>query len=294
MFNGLNAGILWALVTVLLSIILSKGIFIHSKEAIYLAPFVSAFLNDTFSGLWLLFFRKSRKQCRNTSVLKALKTRNGKLLLLSGLFGGPLGMSSYLLAIKYLGASYTAVISSLYPAIGALISWIFFRDKLLKKQLFGILLCGIGIFALCCALFWGMEAVISSYAMKDDAISFELALQIRHYTSIICYAFIFLPLLNAWGFTIQVLLDKSIILLLITGLLETGSYLFYYKAIHKLGATKAMTLNILYMVWAVVLGVFLFKDIPNRYEIMSILLLFSGVLFVVLHSVNSQERRHYE
>lgn len=79
-------------------------------------------------------------------------------------------------------------------------------------------------------------------------------------------------------------LAAGILWALVTALFETGSYLFYYKAIHHIGAAKAMILNILYMVWAVMLGVLLFKDIPNVYEAVSILLLFAGVLFVILHS----------
>jgi len=296
---GLGAGILWALETVLLSIILSKDTFMETKQIIFLAPFVSAFLNDALSSIWLFIFRKAKKQYRKTSVFEALKKRNGKLLLLSGLFGGPLGMSCYLLAIKYIGASNTAVISALYPAIGAILAWIFLKDKLSRKQLIGICVCTFGVigmvgtpnneminrnyivFAFACALFWSLEAVISSYAMKKGEVSFETALQIRHGTSIFCYVVLFLPLLHAWGFTIHVITQKSILLLLVTALIETASYLFYYKAISLTGAAKAMSLNITYMVWSVIFGIFLLKEVPQKYEMISIGVLLIGVLLVV-------------
>ena len=45
--------------------------------------------------------------------------------MLGALLGGPVGMTGYLLAIKYLGPAYTAIISSLYPALGALLSYLF-------------------------------------------------------------------------------------------------------------------------------------------------------------------------
>ena len=299
MIYGLGAGILWALETVLLSIILSKDTFMETKQIIFLAPFVSAFLNDALSSIWLFIFRKAKKQYRKTSVFEALKKRNGKLLLLSGLFGGPLGMSCYLLAIKYIGASNTAVISALYPAIGAILAWIFLKDKLSRKQLIGICVCTFGVigmvgtpnneminrnyivFAFACALFWSLEAVISSYAMKKGEVSFETALQIRHGTSIFCYVVLFLPLLHAWGFTIHVITQKSILLLLVTALIETASYLFYYKAISLTGAAKAMSLNITYMVWSVIFGIFLLKEVPQKYEMISIGVLLIGVLLVV-------------
>ena len=308
MIYGLGAGILWALETVLLSIILSKDTFMETKQIIFLAPFVSAFLNDALSSIWLFIFRKAKKQYRKTSVFEALKKRNGKLLLLSGLFGGPLGMSCYLLAIKYIGASNTAVISALYPAIGAILAWIFLKDKLSRKQLIGICVCTFGVigmvgtpnneminrnyivFAFACALFWSLEAVISSYAMKKGEVSFETALQIRHGTSIFCYVVLFLPLLHAWGFTIHVITQKSILLLLVTALIETASYLFYYKAISLTGAAKAMSLNITYMVWSVIFGIFLLKEVPQKYEMISIGVLLIGVLLVVQNvKENSKE-----
>ena len=299
MIYGIGAGLLWALETVLLSIVLSTGTFIQSKQAIYLAPFVSAFLNDALSSVWLLIFRKTNRQYRNTRVLETLKKKNGKLIILSGLVGGPLGMSAYLLSIKYIGASYTAVISALYPAIGSIIAWFFLKEKLSKNQLVGICLCVFGsigmagipkgdggnnnyfIFAFVCAFFWGLEAVISSYAMKKGEVSFETALQIRQGTSILCYVVLFLPLLHAWGFTIQVLTHKYILLLFLTAFFETGSYLLYYKAISVTGVAKAMSLNITYIVWSVLFSIIIFREMPQEYEIISILILLIGVLCVV-------------
>jgi drug/metabolite transporter (DMT)-like permease len=285
--------------TVLLSIILSQGVFIQTKEAIFLAPFISAFLNDAFSCACLFFVRRTQQYKHKTTVIQALNTKEGKILILSGLFGGPLGMTAYLLAIKYIGVTYTAAISSLYPAIGAVIAWIFLKDKLSTRQFLGILLCAIGvigmagmpkdnvanhnffIFAFACAFFWSLEAIISSFAMKKGNISYDVALQIRHGTSMICYAFLFLPLLNAWGFTLHVISNKSVLLLLLTAILETGSYLFYYKAIHIIGATKAMSLNITYMVWSVLFCILLFRQVPSGYASLSIIILLLGVLQVV-------------
>ena len=40
----------------------------------------------------------------------------------------------------------------------------------------------------------------------------------------------------------------------------TASYLFYYRAITQIGASKSMALNITYSAWAVVFTVIFFKD----------------------------------
>lgn len=313
MIYGIGTGILWALETVILSLILMKGLLTQTKDALLLAPFICAFLNDTFSGLWLFGVRKAKREYRKTNILSVLKKKNGRLLILSGMFGGPLGMSCYLLAIKYIGTSYTAVISALYPAIGSVIAWLLLKDKLTKKQLFGILICIFGIigmtgtptdqihnyaylgFAFACALFWGLEAVVSSYAMRDGDVPYEAALQIRHNTSILCYALLFLPLLHAWGFTWKVVMNQQILLLLLlTALLETGSYLFYYKAINLIGAAKAMSLNVTYMIWSVFFGILLFKQVPTLYEMISILILLIGVLLVVQNQTNPKDASCHE
>jgi drug/metabolite transporter (DMT)-like permease len=297
---GIGAGMLWALETIVLSVLLMKGTFVQTEQAVFLAPFISAFLNDTLSGLWLLAFRKANKSYRTTTALTLLSNKNGRLLILSGLFGGPLGMSSYLLSIKYIGASYTAVISALYPAFGSILAWLFLKDKLTRGQLAGIGLCAFGVigmtgtpqgsvrsfgyfaFAFACAVFWGLEAVISSRAMRNADVPYEAALQIRHTTSTLCYAFIFLPLLKAWSFTLEVLTVRTIVLLLLlTALLETGSYLMYYKAIHITGAARAMSLNITYMIWSVLFSIIIFKELPGKYELISIAILLAGVLLVV-------------
>jgi len=308
MIYGIGTGVLWALETVVFSLVLSKSAFAGTHQAIFLAPFVAAFLNDTFSNLWLLLIRKTHKSYRKEKVWDTLKKKNGKLLILSGLFGGPLGMSAYLLAIKYVGASYAAALSALFPVIGSIIAWIFLKERLSKIQLVGIVICTFAVlgmagltngsignviylsFALASALFWGLEGVISSYAMKKGDISYEIALQIRHMTSIISYAVVFLPLLKGWGFTLRIVFDVHILpLLLLTALLETGSYLLYYKAFSVIGAPKAMSLNVTYIMWSLLFGAILFRQFPKIEEAICVVVLMIGIILVALFEADKKK-----
>lgn len=50
--SGITSGALWGLDTVLTGVILRMVPFIETPEAIFLAPFISAFLHDMFSSLW--------------------------------------------------------------------------------------------------------------------------------------------------------------------------------------------------------------------------------------------------
>ena len=54
MLCGIFAGITWALETVILGMALSMTPFVSDSQAIFLAPFVSTFLHDALSALYLL------------------------------------------------------------------------------------------------------------------------------------------------------------------------------------------------------------------------------------------------
>ena len=65
--------------------------------------------------------------------------------MLGGILGGPVGMTGYYLAVKYIGAGHAATISSLYPAIGAVLAFIFLKEKIGKRGWFGLVLAILGI-----------------------------------------------------------------------------------------------------------------------------------------------------
>ena len=52
----------------------------------------------------------------------------------SNVFGGPVGMAAYLLAINYIGPGYTASISAIYPAVGAFFAYIFLKENYLVED----------------------------------------------------------------------------------------------------------------------------------------------------------------
>lgn len=296
MIFGLLSGILWGLDTVILGIALTMLPFRATGEAIFLAPFVSTFLHDLFSSLWMLLYMGAKGKLHN--ILEASKTRSGKFIILAALMGGPIGMSGYVLAIKYIGPAYTAIISSLYPAIGAVLSYIFLREKMKPLSVVGLIIsiCGIitlgyspegevknlalgFMFAIICVIGWSSEAVISSYGMKDEEIDPEQALQIRQLTTAIVYGFIIIPILSGIKFTINAIPNMSVIIILFSALSGTASYIFYYKGIHKIGATKAMSLNITYSSWAIVFGLLLLgSSIDIKSIICSVIIIIGSIL----------------
>ena len=262
---GLSSGILWGINTVWIGLILNQSTF---QEFILLAPIISTFLHDTFSSIWLFLYILFTKKLKD--LKQAFTSGGAKIILFSGLLGGPIGMTGYMLAIQSIGPSYTAIISATYPAIGTFISWRFLKDKISTLNIVGISIAigatialgltttndssatwiGFG-FALLCAIGWGSESAITAYGMKKE-VTPTVAIQIRQAISAITYLFIILPFIQGFHYVSIVLHSKTSILLALTALIGSASYLLYYTAIHQIGPIRAMGLNISYSAWAVV------------------------------------------
>lgn len=289
---GLMSGILWGIDTVILGIALGMVPFVGAAEA----TVASAFMHDATCAILLFIFMDVRGRLRDTAA--ALKTRSGKVVVLGALMGGPLGMSGYLLAIGNIGAGYTAAISAFYPAFGAFLSYIFLKERITPKQiaalfvaLLGIMVMGwssasadvpgdplLGILGvLVCVIGWGSEAVILAWGMKDDSVDNETALQIRETSSALMYAIAIVPLTDSYGLVFRALPTASNLVLIVSALAGTTSYLFYYKGIDAIGPAKAMALNISYSAWAVVFGA-LTGAIPGPLEIVCCIVIICGTV----------------
>lgn len=280
MIAGIIAGITWALETVILGIALGMTPFVSTEQAIFLAPFVSTFLHDTCSAIWATCYNGARGRLGN--VWKAFRTKSGKRVCLAAVIGGPIGMTGYVLAVNYMGASIGAVASAVFPAIGSILAYIFLKEKMKWYQWLFLVFTLLGVYglsyspnldiqnfwlgllgALMCAFGWGIEAVILAKSLTDPEVTDEYALQIRQTTSAVFYGVVILPVLKGWGFTASLFSAGTgwlIPTIALAGLCATVSYLFYYKAIAQIGASKAMALNVTYSAWAIGFTVLLLGD----------------------------------
>ena len=265
MIFGLFSGIFWALDTIVLS---------------YISAFVLiiCFFHD-FIAVWLLFF---------TSKIN-LKKQELKILILAGIAGG-LGMILYLLGIYLSSASIAGVLSSLYPIFSAVLAHFVLREYLSLLGYFGLVLAIFGTFmlfninlnefsflgafcALGCAFCWGSECVIVKLALNKGRAE-KTARFIRQCVSSF---FSFVGILVVFSLSKLDFSQSNLYLVCVASVLGTISYLFYYKAISKLGALKAMGLNISYSAWIVVFGVFFGSQI-NMYLLLCALIIIFGCL----------------
>lgn len=298
--TGLCAGIFWALDTVILGIVLAQAVFFENEQAVFLAPFVSAFLHDLGSCIWMLLYTGGKRQFGR--VRRALKSGSGKYIILGALAGGPVGMTGYVFAIRYLGASYTAMLSALFPALGAFLSYIFLKERMSRLQLAGFLvsICAMAalgysaqgtrpenfalgiVCALLCVTGWAAEIVICAYGMKDPEVDHEQALMIRQSVSALFDGIVILNAVHGWKLTGAVLATKATGIIALSAFLGTASYLCYYKTIRKLGPSKAMALNITYAAWAVLFEFLLLRTAPDLKTALCGIVILAGALIAAL------------
>ncbi|MEX4112220.1 DMT family transporter [Haemophilus influenzae] len=217
---------------------------------------------------------------------------------LSGILGGPIGMSAYLLSIHYLTIYYAAPLSSLFPVFAALMSYWILKEKISKTAQFGFGLAVIAsallaievgqkanfntsglIFLAICILGWSSEIVISSHTMRS--LSGLQVYFLRLSGSTLGYLLILLVLFPQ-DFPVD-LFDFSYAQ--ISGVITFGalSYVCYYQAIYLLKPIKAMALNITYSIWAIGLGYLIYQQPIQPTSLILALLLSAGVIMTLYY-----------
>ena len=265
---GFFSGALWGLDTVVLAIALAMIPFADFGQS----ALAGAVLHDVACAVILVVYMALRGRLKDTWA--ALRTRPGKSVIAAALLGGPIGMSGYLIAIDNIGPGLTAIISTFYPALGTLLAFILLKERMAPRQIVALLVAlgaivatgwsatsesisgGNAILgvagALACVIGWGSEAVILTWGMRDEAVDNEVALQIRETTSALVYLFVVAPIAGVFGSTLDSLAHLSAGVVALAGLAGTASYLFYYKALSAIGASRGMALNISYSAWAII------------------------------------------
>ena len=280
---GLFSGLFWGL-----GLTISAYIF-----SLYnISPFVVAVVHDLISifilaSILLIKYKridfKIFTNIRNVSVI------------IGALLAGPIGMQCNLYAVKYIGSGLTSSITAIYPAVSVMLAVIFLRHKVSTKTIVGIALIIAGIFiqsykseqvnsfyigflfALICAVAWGSESVLSSYAMSNHLTEIETLL-IRQVTSFLAY----LVIVMFNGFTIGEVADIKLGGLIFFFVLSNMvSYIMYYIAINRLQPAKATGLNVSYVVWTVIFSaIFLGIGLSFQVIITSLIIIF-GVYIII-------------
>ena len=277
---GIIIGLSWGLDTVLMGKVGTRSIF----SGFELSPLVSAFFHDSFCFMWVALVLSFSKQLK--PVFGLLKTKKGKAAAFAALIGSPIGMSAYLLAIKYATAPYASSISVTYPGVGAIISYFVLKEKLSPRAMVGIGVSLLGSFMLgfnpssdvpstfmlgiafsIVAVFgWALEGVIVGFAMKhikgEDHVQAtpQQFLALRYLTSMFTYALVILPLIGGYGVAGKVISTGTVFSYLGISIFGATTYLCWYKAVDLIGAAMGTALNSTAALWAIIFSAILFGD----------------------------------
>lgn len=298
--TGITSGITWAVNTVLIGIALTLNP-LGDPYLAFFAPFLSNFLNDFFVFIWTTGAFIIRGKAKE--IIPSFLSRNGLILVIAGILGGPLGMLFYILGVKYSGAAYASIISSTYPVLGAIIARIFLKEKLPLKTYAGLVLIIIAVifigykpgslavdkshlllgllFSFLSALGWGIQGVFLSWGMKKETISQHMALIITVFSSLVVDLVIILPFIGALKYVGITVFSQTGAVALVAAAIGAFSTFLYYVSVHKIGPSRAMGLNITYGLWAVVIQVLFMHSKPDYRLIVAGVLIIVGVLLGV-------------
>lgn len=273
MLNALLSGIFWGADTSFMG-------YYFSMYSIYfmvplLFPIFITFIHDMVSAL--LINISILVTGRFNAVIEDIKKAKSKYIWFGSLLGGPIGMCSFMLAIEYTGPTITAIISSIYPAVGLFFAYIFLKEKRKPYQVIALFIAiafiialgvidedhtnrsvmGI-IFALLCACAWGSEAVLCSYGMKSGEISNLSAICIRQNLSMITYGAVLALYFVFFSYGESIDLNSSLSYVGMAAIFGSTSYYCYYRALATIGVSRAMALNISYTAFSAIFSYLLF------------------------------------
>lgn len=296
---GSLSGASWGLNTVIISFIMMASIFLPYSENIFITALVGAFLHDLFSAIWLVLNLIREKKI--SQLLRPFKSKIGIFLIIGAILGGPVGMAGYLLGTKYIGAAYASSFSALYPALGTILSAIILKEKINIRMKIGVVISGIGIlllsyspidlriypyyilgvfFSLFCVLGWALECVIASYSMRYGEVDSSVAICIRQIISAMVYGIVVIPFVSGYPLVRDIFNTNIIFLFIGTALVGSLSYLFWYKAIDLIGASRGMALNITYIVWTIIFSKLILNiDVSSQFIIGS-MIIFTGIIMI--------------
>lgn len=272
MFSALFSGFTWGLNVVLISLFMVN----FKIDNLFLAPLITAFIHDFCCFIYTTIYLAFKKKL--TNFRKIIFTSDGLMMILSSLIGGPIGFSAFALAIYYIGASLTAIITAIFPAFGTYLAFLFLKEKRKNYQIIALLIAILGIIglgyssafeikniwlgiflALVCVVAWSFETVMCTHLVKSSLLDNELALMLKQLTSTVFYMILVGCLIIFKVFDVKTISGDYIVILL-ASLIGTISFFYYYKSLALIGASKTMALNITYSAFALIFGYFILNE----------------------------------
>jgi len=325
LFIATLSGMFYGFYTAFITLAMSRGVWedwygqnvalLSAFTITYVIGAIGSGINYTLSAIWSIGICGVRGKLRD--VTRSLKTKPGKILILAALVGGPISTTAYVVALQLAG-SIAIPIAALCPAIGAILSRIFYKQKLNLRMGCGILICLIasvliaiqglevdaapqmflGIMIMLIAAFgWGFEGCVAGNATAF--VDYEVGIVIRQVTSGLTVLLILVPLMALFGGNIGeafVLTGRAIMdmgsfpIFIISAFFTVYTFSLWYKGNSMCGTALGMAANGTFSFWAplacwLILGVAMGMEGWSLPPIawFAAVLMFIGILFIAVN-----------
>ncbi len=287
-----------------------KGYSAFTRPELWLLlPFFCSGAHDLSSAIITTFI--NWRQGRFTEIWRSLLSRPGRAVIGGAFLGSILGMGGYMTALQLVGPAYVLPITSLYPAVAALLAGAVLKEKISARAWLGLGLCVCGAIiigytppgeqggslfylgmaaAAVAAIGWGAEGVCATSGM--DFIEPGVALNIYYVVSSTLHLLIFMPLAafvllpritgasgpEALG---SLFSSPGLGFIVLAGCMGALSYRAWYAAMNMTGVSRAMALNISYALWGILLSAFFTELVITSNLIIGALIIFAGMFIVI-------------
>lgn len=215
---------------------------------------------------------------------------NKKLLIARGVVGS-LAILCVYYAVTTLPLAEATLLQYTYPVFTAVLAFIFLKEKIQRSTLLCILFCLVGVIVMVkpnlaessdAALPWVSIAVALLGAL-GSAIAYVIVKRLSKVedSSVIIFYFplIALPfslLLLGSDFVMPSM--EALVLLIFVGLFTQGGQIGITKAMQSEGATKVTAFSYIQVVFSIVLGLFIFDEVPSIWTLSGGALIIVGAL----------------
>lgn len=255
-----------------------------------------------FLFIWLAVLEKWGEFMRTLRQFGNLS----KWYFLGAIFGGPMAIFGSFMAMGYVGAVFAAVSALMYPLVGTLLAYIWYKERITKRSVFGMLLIitggimvyGFSIFqelqsgsgsqvwlgylgGVMAALGWGIEGAIAGRAL--DVSDPDVGLTIRFVAETFYWVVIILPAIALFSgstvgsLVVQTLNPRAITWLLLAGITFAYCYVSWYKSFPLIGVGRGQAIGDLYGIFAIIfVAIFTLKLPEWNFIIGALLAIFGG------------------
>jgi drug/metabolite transporter (DMT)-like permease len=327
---GLLSGLTWAIYTIVLYTVLN--LYVNSKGDLLSVKGIMLILITTLLiSLADLFFnvifelgvlKKSNLMGEFKSVFFSKK---GFGIIPAAILAGPFGLIPYAIA-SAISAPVAGAFSALYPVVGAVASFLVFKEKLSKVKAIGGIVSILGIIltyqlesvslavyiiALIPAFGWGLEAIFGYKLIKDD-VNPIVTITIRHIYSILILAaclLVALPISGEYSYVMEFykgiqfgdifsVINSSLVwpIFAIGSFIGATSYILWYTSMKYISVAPAMILNISYVLWIpIILMLPPFSQQISSNVVLGCIVIFLGTSMVIIgDSIKLRREQQHE